>query len=95
MSPRSELNQLLTTLAPHRYTAQGCLLIEGTDVTQREIYNTLVQLLVGQESVLEPSQFNQANTLMKQLFRADGSLLLSAEKDQAQLFTGSNGPSGT
>jgi hypothetical protein len=88
----SPLQKFLADLKPDSYTASGCVLIEGMDVTERETSKTLVQLLASRESVLEPSKFNRANALMKKLFDADGSLLLSAEKNQAKLYTGLENP---
>ncbi|MGB3311463.1 MAG: GAF domain-containing protein [Nodosilinea sp.] len=79
--------QLLSALKPGNYTATGQILIEGIDVTEREISKSLIELLVGHESVLGTRRFEQANGLMKQLFRATDSFLLSAENNQAQLFT--------
>jgi hypothetical protein len=83
----SPLNRLLNKLYPQRYTIQGQVLIEGTDVTERETSRTLIHLLVGRESVVGTEQFSQANTLMKQLFGAQDSFLLIAENDRAQLWT--------
>lgn len=88
----SPLQHFLEQLTPASYAARGYVLIEGVDVTEREISKALVQLLVSHESVLEPSQFNQAHALMKQLFEADSSLLLSAESSQAKLFRGLENP---
>ncbi|WOD41601.1 GAF domain-containing protein [Nodosilinea sp. E11] len=84
--------QLLSALKPGNYTASGQILIEGIDVTEREISKTLIELLVGHESVLGTRRFEQANELMKQLFDATDSFLLSAENNQAQLFTGLDRP---
>lgn len=84
----SPLNRLLGQLSPETYAARGFVLLEGVDVTERELSKALVQLLVSHESVLEPNKFNQAHGLMKQLFDADGSLLLSAESSEAKLFQG-------
>ena len=92
LSQGSALNHLLATLRPDWYTARGLVLIEGTDVTERETSKDLIQLLVGGESVLEAGQFSQANALIKQLFNADDSFLLIAENQQAQLFTGLDQP---
>lgn len=83
----SPLNRLLGKLYPHRYTIQGQVLIEGTDVTERETSRALIHLLVGRESVVGTEQFVQANGLMKQLFGAQDSFLLIAENDRAQLWT--------
>lgn len=84
--PDSALNQLINALEPGRYEAEGYLLLEGTDVTEREIVKDLIELLINQDSVLEPQKFNHANALIKTLFRADDTLILSAEQEQAVLF---------
>jgi hypothetical protein len=88
----SPLNRLLEQLSPEKYAARGFVLLEGVDVTEREVSKALVQILVSHESVLEPSKFNKAHGLMKQLFEADGSLLLSAESSEAKLFRGLENP---
>lgn len=88
----SPLNTFLETLNPATYDANGYALLEGIDVTEREISSALVRLLVNRDSVLEPEKFGQANELMKQLFRADGSLILSAEGETAKLFMGLDKP---
>jgi hypothetical protein len=92
LTQNSPLNRLLSQLSPDGYAARGLMLLEGVDVTEREISKSLVQLLISHESVLEPSKFNKAHALMKQLFDADGSLLLSAETSQAKLFRGLEQP---
>ncbi|TVQ07679.1 MAG: GAF domain-containing protein [Leptolyngbya sp. DLM2.Bin27] len=79
--------QVLSALKPCNYNATGQILIEGIDVTERETSKSLIELLVGHESVLGTRRFEQANGLMKQLFNATDSFLLSAEDNQAQLFT--------
>ncbi|MFH7241967.1 MAG: GAF domain-containing protein [Spirulina sp.] len=87
LTKASPLNRLLNKLYPHRYTIRGQVLIEGTDVTERETSRALIHLLVGRESVVGTEQFVQANGLMKQLFGAQDSFLLIAENDRAQLWT--------
>jgi hypothetical protein len=87
LQPSPAVLHLLETLTPDRYTASGHLLIEGIDVTERELSRALIELLVGHESVLGTSRFDQANALMRQLFGASDSFLLSAEGHQAQLFS--------
>ena len=84
--------QLMAALQPGHYTATGHILIEGIDVTERETSKVLIELLVGQESVLGTSRFDQANGLMMDLFGATDSFLLSAENNQAQIFTGIDQP---
>ncbi|NET30986.1 MAG: GAF domain-containing protein [Cyanothece sp. SIO1E1] len=71
-----------------RYQVEGVLLIEGLDVTDRETIHTLTQLLISQESVLQQPKFSQVSQLMRFLFRAQSSLILSAEHEQAKLFMG-------
>ncbi|HZG39610.1 MAG TPA: GAF domain-containing protein [Nodosilinea sp.] len=87
LSKEPAFKQLLAALKPGNYTVSGCILIEGIDVTERETSKALIELLVGHESVLGTRRFDQANQLMKQLFNAADSFLLSAENSQAQLFT--------
>ena len=88
----SPLSQLTQMLQPEQYQAEGILLLEGMEVTNREIAKTLIQLLVGRESVLQPRKFSRANELMKALFRAQDSLILSSESDQTTLFMGLDKP---
>ncbi|PSN20210.1 histidine kinase [filamentous cyanobacterium CCP5] len=84
--PHSPLNSWIAELRPGRYQAEGYLLLEGTDVTERELVRDLIELVVNQESVLEPQKFQAANRLIKPLFRAHSLLILSAEQDQVRLF---------
>ncbi|MGB3203053.1 MAG: GAF domain-containing protein [Nodosilinea sp.] len=88
----SRFKQLLSALKPGNYAASGQILIEGIDVTERETSKRLIELLVGHESVLGTHRFEPANELIKQLFHATDSFLLSAESNQAQLFTGLDQP---
>ena len=92
LNSASPLSQLSRTLQPDDYQVEGVLLLEGMDVTNREVAKTLIQLLVGRESVLQPRKFNRANGLMKALFRAQDSLILSSESDQTTLFMGLDKP---
>ncbi|MBE9136525.1 GAF domain-containing protein [Nodosilinea sp. LEGE 07088] len=92
LSPEPAFKQLLAALKPGNYGVSGQILIEGIDVTERETSKALIQLLVGHESVLGTQRFDQANELMKQLFKATDSFLLSAENNQAQLFTALDQP---
>lgn len=87
LSKDPAFRHLLAALKPGQYTASGQILIEGIDVTERETSKALIELLVGHESVLGTRRFEQANGLMKQLFSADESFLLSAENNRAQLFS--------
>lgn len=87
LSKDPAFKHLLCALKPGQYTASGQILIEGIDVTERETSKALIELLVGHESVLGTRRFEQANGLMKQLFDASESFLLSAENNRAQLFS--------
>jgi hypothetical protein len=87
LNPEPAFKQLMAALQTDQYTATGHILIEGVDVTERETSKALIELLVGHESVLGSHRFNQANSLMKQLFDATDSFVLTAENSQAQLFT--------
>ncbi|HEY9881783.1 MAG TPA: GAF domain-containing protein [Leptolyngbyaceae cyanobacterium] len=92
LAEESPLKTLLAELNPTQYEASGYALLEGVDVSEREVAKVLVRLLVNRESVLEPAKFGKANELIKQLFRADGSLILSAENKTAKLFMGLEKP---
>ncbi|MEO0987651.1 MAG: GAF domain-containing protein [Cyanobacteria bacterium J06639_14] len=92
LDPDSALTRVQHTLERDRYVAEGLMLIEGADVTERETLQILAELLLSPESVLQPQKFNQANQLMKALFRADDSLILNAEHDHATLFLGLDQP---
>ncbi|MBD2103108.1 GAF domain-containing protein [Leptolyngbya sp. FACHB-261] len=65
---------------------QGSILFEGSDVTVRETIRRINQLLIDRDSILHPEKFQQLNQLMRALFRASNSIILSAEGDQAKLF---------
>ncbi|NMF82554.1 GAF domain-containing protein [Nodosilinea sp. P-1105] len=91
----SDLSLILRGLNPSNYSAEGYVLVEGVDVTQRETSKALTHLLVGREPVLGSDQFGRANQLLKHLFKADDSLLLSAEHSQAQLFLDLDQPEWT
>ncbi|NJN03138.1 MAG: GAF domain-containing protein [Leptolyngbyaceae cyanobacterium RM1_1_2] len=86
------LQDCLQQLAHQPYQLAGWLLLEGIEVTERETISTLVQLLIGRESVLQPHRFGRANGLMRGLFRASDSLIMSAENEQAKLFTNLDQP---
>lgn len=86
LDPASALNAIQQALERDRYGAEGLMLIEGADVTERETLQTLTELLLNPESVLQPQKFSQTNLLIKALFRADEGLILNAEHDYATLF---------
>ena len=84
--PQSPLQQVLQSLNPQTYEASGTILIEGTDVTDREVAQRLIHLLLDRESILHPHRFRQTNYLLKRLFRANDSLILTAEEEVATLY---------
>ncbi|HSM80862.1 MAG TPA: GAF domain-containing protein [Nodosilinea sp.] len=92
LSQETAFKHVLTMLRPGSYTVSGQILIEGIDVTERETSKALIETLVGHESVLGTRRFERANGLMKELFSASDSFLLSAENHQAQLFTALDQP---
>jgi GAF domain-containing protein len=88
----SPLAKVIDQLQPDTYAVSGGLLLEGIDVTERELSKSLIRRLIDQDSVLQPQKFDGANRLIKRLFRASDSLILSAENDKAKLFMGLDQP---
>ncbi|MEM6423911.1 MAG: GAF domain-containing protein [Cyanobacteria bacterium P01_D01_bin.128] len=86
LNPDSPLSQVQQNLERDRYRAEGLMLLEGADVTERETLQTLSELLLSAESVLQPQRFVRANRLIKALFRADDTLVLNAENNRTILF---------
>lgn len=84
--PQAPLQSVLQLLNPKTYEASGTILLEGMDVSDREITQRLVHLLLDRESILQPHRFRHANQLLKRLFRATDSLILTAEANTAALY---------
>ena len=82
-SPLQKVWQLLNS---ETYEASGTILIEGMDVSDREVAQRLIHLLLARESILQPHRFQHANRLLKRLFRSTDSLILTAEEDDATLY---------
>ncbi|MEM9008107.1 MAG: GAF domain-containing protein [Cyanobacteria bacterium P01_F01_bin.86] len=82
------LQRVWQLLNPETYQASGTILLEGMDVTDREVTQRLIHLLLARESILQPHRFQQANHLLRRLFRATDSLILTAEEDAATLYLG-------
>lgn len=78
-------------LCLENYRIEGLLLMEGVEVTEREVIRHIVQLLIDRDSILRPQKFKEINKQMRSLFRATNSLILTAENDQARLFVGGEG----
>ncbi|MEM6840047.1 MAG: GAF domain-containing protein [Cyanobacteria bacterium P01_C01_bin.120] len=85
-NPHSPLQRVMQLLSPETYQASGIVLIEGMDVSDREVTQRLIHLLLDRESILQPQRFQEANALLKRLFRATDSLILTAEKGHAALY---------
>ena len=85
-NPEAPLQRAWQLLNPATYQASGTILLEGMDVTDREVTQRLIHLLLARESILQPHRFQQANHLLKRLFRASDSLILTAEEDAATLY---------
>jgi hypothetical protein len=68
------------------YKLSGQLLLEGSDVTERETIRHIIGLLIDRDSILRPDKFRRINKRLRSLFRASNSLILSAENEQARLF---------
>lgn len=86
----SKLSVLEERLRLENYRSEGWLLLEGFDVTGQETMRRLTQLLIQRESILRPDKFVQVNRRLRSLFRAQNTLILSSEREQAQLFFGNN-----
>ncbi len=71
------------------YQLSGNLLLEGSDVTERETIRQIIELLIEQKSILQADKFFQINQYLRSLFRATHSLILRVEKEQMRLFIGS------
>jgi hypothetical protein len=93
--PHSSLQAVLQLLNPQTYTASGIVLIEGMDVSDREVTQRLIHLLLDRESILQPRRFLQANLLLKRLFRATDSFILTAEDNTAALYLDLHQPEWT
>jgi len=85
-TPQAPLQKVLQLLNPQTYQASGTILLEGMDVTDREVAQRLMHMLLDRKSILQPHRFRQANHLLKQLFRATETLILTAEEDTATLY---------
>ncbi|NEQ21519.1 MAG: GAF domain-containing protein [Microcoleus sp. SIO2G3] len=70
------------------YQLSGQLLLEGSDVTERETIRHIIGLLIDRDSILRPDKFRRINKHLRSLFRASNSLILSVENEQTRLFMG-------
>lgn len=93
--PQAPIQEVLQRLNPETYKASGTILIEGMDVSDREVTQRLIHLLLDRESILQPHRFKHANQLLKRLFRATDSLILTAEGNTAALYLDLDQPEWT
>ncbi len=70
------------------YQLSGQLLLEGSDVTERETIRHIIGLLIDRDSILRPDKFRRINKRLRSLFHATNSLILSTENEQTRLFIG-------
>jgi hypothetical protein len=70
------------------YCIEGCLLLEGCDVTGRESILRLTQLLIDRESILSPEKFQLVNQRLRSMFRVRDTVILCAERDRVQMYIG-------
>ncbi|HIK19059.1 MAG TPA: GAF domain-containing protein [Leptolyngbyaceae cyanobacterium M33_DOE_097] len=83
------LQSLVERLHMDNYRVEGRLLLEGVDVTANETIRRITQLLIDQDSILQPAKFHEVNQQINLLFRANNSAIASIDGDQVRLFTGS------
>lgn len=88
LSDPQQWEMLEQQLSLDDYQLNGVLFLEGVDITLREKIRRLTHLLIDRESILRPEKFQQVNQALRSLFRADNSIILSAEGEQARLFIG-------
>ncbi len=82
------MSSLESRLQVENYQVEGYFLVVGFDITQQETQRRLIQLLIQRDSILRPSKFSKINRHLKSLFRAQNTVVLSAERDKAQIFLG-------
>lgn len=89
LNDEQQVRQLEQRLDLSQYQVEGQLLLEGLEITEQEAIRRLTNLLIDRDSILRPEKFQQVNQGLRSLFRADNSIILSAEGEQARLFIGS------
>lgn len=85
----NQLARLERRLQLDNYRVDGWLLLEGADVTERETIRRITQLLIDQDSILQPAKFQDVDYQMRSLFHAQNTVVLCIEGKQTRLFTGS------
>ncbi len=94
---RDALTRWEKTIQLENYPLEGQIFLAGLDVSEAEILYRLTQLLIGRGSVLRSKKFQAVSQLLRSLFRAQQILFMSAEDDNARLFssTDSTSPQST
>lgn len=87
----NQLATLADRLQLENYRVEGLLLLEGFDVTGQECIRRLTQLLIDRDSILRPDKFKNIDKRLRSLFRADGTILLRTDGEQAQVFISKDG----
>lgn len=82
----NQLGALADRLQLENYRVEGLLLLEGFDVTGQEQIRRLTKLLIDRDSILRPEKFKKIDKRLRSLFRADGTILLRTDGEQAQVF---------
>lgn len=85
----NQVRRLEQRLNLENYQVEGWLLLEGVDVTDREMMHRITQLLINQDSILQAEKFREVDGQLRSLFRARNSVILCIEGNQTRLFTGS------
>jgi hypothetical protein len=78
----AQLDAWRQRLRLENYQLSGQLLLEGSDVTERETIRHIIGLLIDRDSILRPDKFRRINKRLRSLFRATNSLILSVENEQ-------------
>lgn len=82
----AQLEAWRVRLRLENYQLSGQLLLEGSDVTERETIRHIIGLLIDRDSILRPDKFRRINKRLRSLFRATNSLIMSVENEQMRLF---------
>jgi len=83
------LSQLSQQVDVMDYVQEGCLVLEGVDVTTQESIRSIAQLLVNRHSIRNSQTFKQLNHQMCRLFRAENTIIAGIEEDTVRIFSGS------
>jgi len=84
-----ELQIWTQQLCLENYQLSGQLLLEGSDITERETIRQIIELLIEHKSILQTEKFFEINQHLRSLFRATHSLILKVEDQQIRLFISS------